>query len=155
MSPGSYNPLYAGGLVWVTGFDSNQVIAVDPTTNTIAAWIPTGPHPRFLTSGAGSIWTLNQGDGSITRVDIKSRSATATIKAGIPGRGGEIAYGAGSVWATVFSIPLTRIDVAENKVTRQWIGPGGDSVRYGWDSIWLTDYKNGSLWRIPSAQVTQ
>jgi YVTN family beta-propeller protein len=155
LPPGSFNPLYADGLVWVTGADSNQLIAVDPATNTIAAAIPTGPHPRFLTSGAGSVWTLNQGDGSITRVDSKLRSATASVEAGIPGKGGEITYGAGSVWTTVFSIPLTRIDVADNKVTRQWIGPGGDSVRYGFDAIWLTDYKHGLLWRIPSAQVTQ
>jgi virginiamycin B lyase len=83
------------------------------------------------------------------------RSAAASIEAGIPGKGGEITYGAGSVWATVFKIPLTRIDVADNKVTRQWIGPRGDSVRYGFDAIWLTDYKRGLLWRIPSVQVSQ
>jgi virginiamycin B lyase len=151
---GSFNPLYADGLIWVTGFETNRLIAVDPANNAIAASILTGPHPRFLTSSVGSVWTLNQGDGSITRVDTSSRSAIASVEAGVPGSGGEIAFGAGAIWTTVFDIPLTRIDATDNKVTRQWIGPGGDSVRYGFDCIWLTDYKAGLLWRIPSAQVT-
>jgi len=30
----------------------------------------------------------------------------------------------------------------------QWVGAGGDSLRYGHGSIWMTDYKNGSLMRL-------
>ena len=151
LPPGSFNPLYAGGLVWVTGFDSSQLIAVDPATNKIAVTIPTGPRPRFLTTGAGSIWTLNQGDGSITRVDTESRRPIASVESGTPGGGGEIAFGAGAIWTTVFGTPLTRVNASDNKVTRQWIGHGGDSVRYGFDSVWLTDLKRGRLWRIPNS----
>lgn len=155
LPPGSFNPLYANGLVWVTGFESSQLIAVDPKTDTIAATVPTGSHPRFLTTGAGSVWTLNQGDGTITRIDSTSRRATATIAAGIPGEGGEIHFGGSAVWATLIDVPLTRIDVADNRVTRQWVGRGGDSVRFGFDSVWLTDYRRGLLWRIPSDAFAQ
>jgi hypothetical protein len=42
-----------------------------------------------------------------------------------------------------------------NKVVRQWVGQGGDSLRFGYHSIWLTDYKKGLLWRIPEKQVLQ
>mgnify|MGYP007115157634 CR=1 FL=1 len=47
---------------------------------------------------------------------------------GVPGGGGEIAYGDGHVWLTVFQIPLTKIDAATNTVVKQWVGPGGDAV---------------------------
>jgi len=61
--------------------------------------------------------------------------------------------GADSVWATVFGFPLTRIDSQINNVLRQWIGRGGDSLWFAYESIWLTDYHRGLLTRIPYEQV--
>jgi len=149
---GSFNPLYTGGLVWITGNKSGVLTPVDARTGEVLASIPVGPQPRFLTFGAGSIWTLNQGDGSVTRVDAKTRSVTAKIPAGIPGPGGDICYGAGAVWATVFDVPLTQISPESNKVVRQWIGAGGDAIRFRQDSLWLTDLRNGLLWRLAPPQ---
>ena len=79
--------------------------------------------------------------------------AHATIAVGIPGSGGDIAWGAGSIWATVLDVPLTAIDAKTNKVVRQWVGPGGDSLRFGHDSIWLTSYKQGTLSRIANSET--
>jgi streptogramin lyase len=149
---GSFNPLYAGGLVWVTGNQSNVLTPVNAQTGEVFASIAVGPQPRFLTFGAGSIWTLNQGDGSVTRVDVNSRSVSARIPAGIPGHGGDICYGSGDVWATVFDIPLTRISPDSNTVLRQWLGAGGDAIRFHQDSLWLTDLRNGLLWRLVPPQ---
>jgi virginiamycin B lyase len=148
IAPGSYNPRFSDGEVWITGGTANLLTAVDATTGDLIATIPVGPKPRFLTAGKGSIWTLNQGDGTVSRIDAKTKRVIATIAAGIPGRGGDIAWGSGFIWVTVFDIPLTAIDATTNRVVRQWIGPGGDSVRFGHDSIWLTDYKRGTLSRI-------
>ena len=145
---GCYAPAFADGAVWVTSTEHNLLIRVDPQTNKVAATIPIGPQPRFLTVGAGSVWTLNQGDGTISRVDTKANKLVATIAAGIPGTGGEIAFGEGSVWATVFQIPMTRIDPATNAVAQQWTGAGGDSIRVGHGSIWLTDYAHSAVWRL-------
>ena len=152
---GSYNPLFSDGTVWVTGVDANIVTAVDAPTGEVLAKIPVGPKPRFLTAGGGSIWSLNQGDGTITRIDEKSRTVTGTILAGIPGTGGDIDYGSDSVWPSLFGVPLTRIDAHTLKVSKQWVGPGGDSLRVGFDSIWITDYKKGLLLRIPMAEILQ
>jgi virginiamycin B lyase len=146
---GSYNPLSSGNMVWITGFARNILTAVDASSGKVLAELPVGSKPRFLTSGGGSVWTLNQGDGSVTRIDVNSRKVTATIAVGIPGPGGDLGYGAGSVWATTFDLPLTMINGQTNKVLRQWVGTGGDSLRFGHDSIWLTDYHRGLLWRIP------
>jgi len=150
---GSYNPLFSNGIVWITGPESDLLTAVDAITGKIIESVPVGPKPRFLTAGGGSVWALNQGDGTISRVDEKSRKLMATIQVGIPGAGGDIGYGADSVWATVFDVPLTRIDATTNKVLKQWVGHGGDSLRFGHDSIWLTDYKKGLLLRVPAQEV--
>ena len=146
---GSFNPLFSGGLVWITRVEANVVTMINAKTGQIVGTVGVGPNPRFLTSGAGSIWTLNQGDGSVTRIDIKSRRVVGTIALGIPGPGGEICFGANSIWATMLDVPLTRIDTATNVVLRQWVGAGGDSVRVGHGSVWLTSLKQGLLWRIP------
>ena len=151
--PGSYNPIFSGGIIWISGVDRNLLTAVDGRSGEILESVLVGQKPRFLTSGSSSIWTINQGDGTVSRVDEQSRKLIATIRVGIPGTGGDIEYGANSVWLTVFDVPLTRIDAATNKVVRQWIGKGGDSLRVGFDSLWITDYKKGLLSRIPIQHV--
>lgn len=144
--------IYAEGAVWITTPEKHLLTRVDPKKNQVAATIEVGPGPRFLTAGAGSIWTLNQGDGTISRVDAKTGKVLANIEAGIPGSGGEIAFGAGHVWATVFQIPITEIDPEKNVVVKQWFGPGGDSIRVGHGSIWLSNLRNQNVWRFPIDQ---
>ena len=136
------------GYVWVTTPGKNLLTRVDPKKSEVTTTIETGPGPRFCTTGAGSAWTLNQGDGTITRVDAKSGKVVATIEAGIPGGGGELAFGLGHVYATIFQIPITEIDPATNTVSRQWTGPGGDSIRAGHGSLWLSNLRDGTVWRI-------
>ena len=64
-------------------------------------------------------------------------------------------YAADQLWIASFGVPLSRIDRTTNKVSRQWVGRGGDSLRYGHDSIWLTDYYRGLLWRFPIQRVIE
>jgi virginiamycin B lyase len=145
---GSFNPIFAGDSVWVASNRGNSLVRVDPTTNKVIGATAIGPRPRFLTAGDGSVWVLNQGDGTVSRVDATSGALLATIPAGIPGLGGEIAFGGGSVWATVFGYPITRIDPAKNKVVQQWVGNGGDSIRFAHGSIWLTFLTGAKVWRL-------
>jgi len=138
--------------VWITTPATNQLTRVDPKTNQVTATITVGAGPRFLTVGAGSIWTLNQGDGTVSRVDGKTAKVIATIEAGIPGSGGEIAFGEGHVWATIPQIPITEIDPATNSVIKQWVGAGGDSIRAGHGSIWLSNLSQHNVWRLSAKQ---
>ena len=151
--PGSYNPVFSNGVVWITGVESSVLTAVDADSGKVLESVAVGLKPRFLAAGGGSIWTLNQGDGTVSRVNERNRKVTATIRVGIPGAGGDIGYGGESVWPTVFGVPLTRIDASTNKVIRQWVGEGGDSLRCGFGSIWITDYKKGLLSRIALQQI--
>jgi virginiamycin B lyase len=140
------------GAIWAVSTENSVVVRVDPTTDKVTDRIDVGPRPRFTTAGGGSIWTLNQGDGTVSRIDVKTRKLITNIEAGIPGGGGEISYGEGYVWATVFEIPLTQIDPATNKVVKQWVGAGGDAVRVGHGSVWISNLRQQNLWRVDPKQ---
>jgi virginiamycin B lyase len=150
--PNSAGVTYGEGAVWVTTPESNKLTGVDPKTNQIIHSVDVGPGPRFVTTGAGSVWTLNQGDGTVSRVDAKTGKLIANIEVGVPGTGGEIAFGAGHVWATVFEIPISEIDPATNAVVKQWFGPGGDSIRVAHGSVWLSNLRDGNVWRFSPDQ---
>lgn len=146
--PGSYNPLYRDGLIWVTRAEGSEITSVDASKGKVLSSIRTGPGPRFLTGGDAKIWTLNQGDGSLTRIETQNDQVTKTIALGTPGHGGDIALGGGMVWTTMPKVPLSAVDSSTGVVKCQWVGPGGDSLAIGHGSIWLTDYNAGTISRI-------
>jgi virginiamycin B lyase len=148
----SEDPFFGEGYLWITSFGHDELLKIDPKTNTIVDRIAVGPKPRFLTVGAGSVWTLNQGDGTISRVEARTDKLVATITCGIPGTGGDITFGAGSVWATLYDFPLTQIDAKTNRPVRQWVGKGGDGMRFGFGSLWLSNGGQQTVWRVSPEQ---
>ena len=150
---GSYGLAFGEDAVWVTSTDNNTVTRVDPQTNLVVETIPVGKAPRFIAAGAGAVWSLNQGDGSVSRIDPKTNKVVATIEVGVPGPGGDIAVGEGSVWVTSFEFPLSRIDPATNAVVQQFAGKGGDAVRVGLGSVWLSNLEAGNVWRLDPRRV--
>ena len=149
---GSENPTFGDGFVWVSSFAHDALLKIDPKSMSLVATIRVGPKPRFLTVGEGSVWTLNQGDGSVSRIDMKSGKLIATIPCGIPGPGGEISFGEGSVWAAMFDFPVTQIDPKLNTVVKQWAGQGGDGIRAGLGSVWLSNLRQATVWRFSPQQ---
>jgi virginiamycin B lyase len=139
--------------VWVSCTRQNNVVRVDAKTNSILSTIAVGPGPRFLSVGEGSVWTLNQGDGTISRISPESNKVEATIEVGIPGEGGDISAGEGSVWATSMGFPVSRIDPKTNQVVQQFVGDGGDAIRAGNGMLWLSNYKTGIEWRLDPVTV--
>jgi YVTN family beta-propeller protein len=153
VADGSSSCIFADDAIWVISPEKSSVTRVDGKTNKVTDTIPVGPKPRFATAGGGSVWTLNQGDGTVSRIDTKTHKVIATVEAGIPGEGGEMAFGNNHVWATLFQAPITEIDPATNKVVRQWFGPGGDSIRVAFGSIWLCNLRQQTVWRIDLASL--
>jgi streptogramin lyase len=98
---GAENPAYAAGFVWVTCSTGASAVRIDAKTGRPAGETPTGPRPRFLAADRRSVWTLNQGDGSVTRIDPVSGRVLATIRINTPGHGGDIQLGGGRVWTTL------------------------------------------------------
>jgi len=151
---GSFTADFGEGAVWVTSTKGSVVSRIDPKTNEVTDTIQVGPNPRFMTVGEGYVWTLNQGDGTVSKVDPKTRKTIANIQVGIPGGGGEISAGGGSVWVTVFEIPISRIDAKTDKVTHQYAGPGGDAILFAHGSVWLSNLRQHNVWRIDLKKIT-
>lgn len=147
ISAGSHNPLFNQGVVWISQATGSSLSAVNAETGTLLPPIAVGPQPRFLAGGAGAVWTLNQGDGSVTRVDLATKG-TESIALHTPGPGGDLQYGEGYLWSTMPKTPLSLIDANAHALICQWQGPGGDSLGIGFGAIWLTDYHGGTVSRI-------
>jgi virginiamycin B lyase len=150
---GSYNPYFSAGRIWVTRAKGAEVTSVDAATGMVVARLPTGSHPRFLTAGDGALWTLNQGDGSLSRLDMQGGKPAQTIALGTPGPGGDITFGAGRIWTTFAKVPLSVVDVSGPALLCQWTGPGGDSIGFGHGDLWLTNYKAGTISRIALTDI--
>jgi virginiamycin B lyase len=52
------------------------------------------------------------------------------------------------VWVTSFDFPISRIDPARNQVVQQFVGSGGDAIRVGHGSVWLSNLKAQNVRRI-------
>jgi virginiamycin B lyase len=150
---GAFNVAHAGARLYVSQATGAQVMVVDARTGKLLGATPTGPNPRFLSAGADAAWTLNQGDGSVSRIDARSRKPGPTVALGEPGHGGDIVYRDGRVWTTMNTLPLTLTDARNGQVLRQWTGAGGDSLGVSADAIWLTDYRGGTITRYAIADA--
>jgi streptogramin lyase len=54
---------------------------------------------------------------------------------------------------TSFQYPITRIDPASNEVVQQFFGTGGDAIRVGLGSVWLSNLRAGNVWRIDPRRI--
>jgi len=153
--PGSYNPVFSEGRIWVSRAEGSEATSVDATTGKVLNHFHTGPNPRFLTAGGGAVWTLDQGDGSLSRIDIGGRRPVLTLPLHTPGVGGDITYAAGRVWTTMVKTPLTVVDAARSVVLCQWQGAGGDAIGVGYGTIWLTNAEAGAVWRIALSDLPE
>jgi DNA-binding beta-propeller fold protein YncE len=136
------------GAVWVTTPDSGTVERADPRTGKVVATIKVHDGPRFLAAGEGAVWVLNQSDGSVSKIDPRANRVVATIAVDVPGSGGIIVVGLGSVWISMPGTPLVRIDPRTDRVTERYTGPGGDAIITGFGSVWLSNHEFGTVWRI-------
>jgi virginiamycin B lyase len=150
---GSSVVAFGEGAVWVTGTETSVLTRVDPDTNLIVDTIAVGKSQRFLATGGGFVWTLNQALGNVSKVDPTTNKVVETIEVGVPGGGGDIAFGEGSLWVTSFEFPISRIDPATNKVVQQFAGEGGDAIRVGLGSVWLSNLRAGTVWRLDPRRI--
>ena len=153
VAPGSYTAVFGYGRVWVSSTDKNLVTVIDPADDRVIGEIPVGTAPRFMAAGEGFVWTLNQGQGTVTKIDPRAMKAVATIPVGVPGTGGDIAAGEGAVWVSARDIPVSRLDPVADKVTHQFVGPGGDALRVMHGSIWLSNGRLSTVWRFSASTI--
>jgi virginiamycin B lyase len=140
---------FGAGHVWVTNPVEDVVELIDPETQSVTRTVATGRGPRFFDVGRDAAWTLDQVDGTVTRIDADT-GATATVAAGVRGEGGDLTVGGGSVWARGSDRLLTRIDAKRRKVVARY-GPssGSGAVIVGFGAVWISAHDVNAVWRLP------
>jgi virginiamycin B lyase len=146
--PGCRSLTFGETALWLACPAQNKILKINPATNLIDKAIEVSAEPISITAGSGSLWVLCRKDGKIDRVDPKTDKVTKTIELSVPGAEGELAFGEGFLWATQAGFPLTRIDVTSETVLQQFTGDGGGAIAVSPGAIWLSNGKNGKLWRV-------
>ena len=138
------------GSIWVTVTPTDTLLRISPADPKTSQAIKVGDQPRFLAIGDDAVWVMNQGDGSVSRVD-KTGAVVATIPvSSVQIRGGDIAVGGGAVWVRTEQDLVVRIDPTTNAVSDRYGPPSGSgSVAADDDALWVTAHDTSSLWRLP------
>jgi virginiamycin B lyase len=139
--------------LWVTCPSEDRVLRVDPLANLVDKRIEVSAEPRAIAIGESSIWVLCRKEGKVERIDPKTYKVTKSIALGVPGAEGGIAIGQGSVWVTLAGFPITRIDPGTEKVVQQFYGEGGGAIQVGLNSVWLSNWKEKTFWRLDPKRI--
>jgi YVTN family beta-propeller protein len=122
---------------------ANSVVLVGPTGH-ISQTIEVGAAPAHAVAGGGFVWTSNESDGTVSRVDERQPSVE-TIPVGRSPEG--LAYAAGDVWvADGGDGTLAAIDPRAGKVVRTVrVGGGPLGVAARGSRIWVANSVDGTL----------
>ena len=131
--------------VWVA--NSTGLERIDPVSLRTVATIPVPGGPEYLAYGAGSVWTTNHDDGTVSRIDAATNKVVATIPAGtVTGTSDDafITFDFGAAWindsTSGDSSTIWRIDPADNtaRVFKVAIAPATKpALITGLDSLWI------------------
>jgi DNA-binding beta-propeller fold protein YncE len=145
----------AGGYLWVgnDGSGATEVVRLDPRTFAQRKFAA-GPRPSFVAAAAGSVWVANEGDGTVARLDATTGASRGSVKAGdrpvnlaaLPGERPE-------VWVPDdVGNHLTRIDATTGSVIETMtVGTGPAVVAPDGTDVWVTNFGDGTVWRIHPA----
>ncbi len=150
---GCKNLLFAETSLWLLCPSENKVYRVDPEKNVVTKRIDVVAEPQSMVAGSGSIWVLGRKEGKIDRIDPKTNKVSKTIELNVPNADGQLALGEGFLWVTMTGFPLTRINMEEEKVMQQFYGEGGGSILTSTGAIWLSNVRQGTVWKIDPKRV--
>ena len=138
------------GAIWITVPATDTLLKLSPADPATSQAIRVGDGPRFLAIGPDAVWVMDQGSGSVTRVDA-SGAVVATIKVSDrPIEGGDIAVGGGSVWVRTEQDLVVRIDPRTNAVNARFGPPSGSGSVVADDAaLWVSAHDVESVWRLP------
>lgn len=138
------------------------VVAIDPETNAVVAYVEAGSRPVALAGDERGVWVGDASDGTVTRIDAATLRVTRTTGIGVPAI--DLATGAGALWAAAggFGV-VVRLDPESGAVLGQvplappgaTVSPTVSAVAVAGDSVWATTLRRRAL-RVErtSRQVT-
>jgi YVTN family beta-propeller protein len=139
---------------------------IDPGQNAVVARIKVEtvnacpPFPRVCSeavAGNGAVWVTHPSDNTISRIDPRTNSVSATIQVGLHPTG--IAVSRGAVWVANLGGPsVSRIDPTTNRVVAEIpVGPSRAccathmAVTAGGDAVWASVTKLNTVVRVDPA----
>jgi YVTN family beta-propeller protein len=127
---------------------ADAVGAINPSSDTVGAVVPTGSAPSGIAAGAGALWVSNYNAGTVSRIDPRTGSLVQTITAAETPSG--IAVGAGAVWVANYIVgTVSRIAPTVDRVVDTIpVGNAPSGVAVGFGSVWVTNSSDGTLTRI-------
>jgi streptogramin lyase len=95
-------PAIGGGRVWALGGNGvpDSVVEIDPQTNAVVATHPLDHTAATLAFGGGAVWATAPADGQLLRLD--PTTGEVTVHADDFPAPWIIAYGAGSLWISLY-----------------------------------------------------
>jgi streptogramin lyase len=148
--------------IWVTLAAQRAVALMDPVSGEVVRRIEVDAQPYDLVEHDGDVWIADFEGSQVLRVRIDSGAELARIPVTDPT---DIAYGEGSVWATVHigrhdeaepiegnGGQLVRIDPVTNAVIATVdVGPRPYFVTTGFGAAWTGNATGGSVSRVDAA----
>jgi YVTN family beta-propeller protein len=130
------------GRLYVTAEVTNSIKVVDPRTNKVVDTIPTGQpesHMLVLSRDGKRAWTSNVGAGTVSAIDVPSKSVAAVIH--VAARAQRIALSADERWIFTADQDAPRLAVIDTKTDKLAPGVALPGVAYGTaptpDGRWL------------------
>jgi hypothetical protein len=137
----------AYGSLWVptSNHTVERLVLRTGKWSTVAA----GPSPRFLDVGFGAVWVMNQGDGSVSRIDARGGESEQIPVTGLRIGGGDLTVGAGAVWLRTDS-QVARIDPRTRAVTHVIdLPPGSGSAAAVDGFLLITNHDHDAVHVVP------
>jgi YVTN family beta-propeller protein len=126
----------------------NAVAFVSPLTGRVSPPVSLGAAPTSMTAGFGSLWVTQSAAGTVSRVDLRTRTIRQTIRVG--GGPSAITVAAGDVWvANTLDGSVSRIDPNTEAVV-QTIPVGGlpSALTSAADAVWVANSEDGTVTRL-------
>jgi hypothetical protein len=147
-----FQPVLAGGLVWVANHRGGTVARIDPATGTLVdpiRWGDPGPGgPMHLATDGASVWVAATRDPTVIEIDVRTGTVRARLDLGPSGTCGGLALGAGSLWVASGIDPdptlcgagqptLNRVDVATGAIDPIELPDEALDVEYHAGDVWV------------------
>jgi YVTN family beta-propeller protein len=130
------------GRLYVTAEITNSIKVIDPRTNEVVDTIPTGQpesHMLALSKDGTRAWTSNVGAGTVSAIDVPSKSVAAVIH--VAARAQRIALSVDERWAFTADQDAPRLAVIDTRTGKLASGVALPGIAYGTaptpDGRWL------------------
>jgi len=133
----TFNSMTAGGgYVWFAHYDQNTVSRLDARTLRVENPVAVGVNPRWMAYDNGAVFVVNEGDGTVSRIDAATGQVVGQALA-VPGAGGGIVVHERILYLGTGDT-ITPVDQASNAIGRPTRFQGGAAYfAVGAGSVWL------------------